>query len=73
MIWAEQLYDKSRVKRDTEDPDLPLHRVKRLKTTPSTPTLSNEIKTHKRYKRYLKQKPLFNDELWSHEWYLVSI
>lgn len=61
--WAEQLFSKSRVKRYAmPDPDEPLQRVKRLEETGSLKTIN---KDH-------RGKTWFNDELWSHEWYLVS-
>ncbi|XP_072938267.1 neuroendocrine convertase 1-like [Epargyreus clarus] len=59
--WVEQMYTKSRVKRyPTPGPDEELHRVKRQN---KTVTKRNKRNAHKR-------SPLFNDELWSYEWYL---
>lgn len=57
--WAEQLFSKSRVKRyPMPDSDQPLQRVKRVE--------DNDTLLNKRN----KYRPWFNDELWSHEWYL---
>ncbi|XP_022824749.1 neuroendocrine convertase 1-like isoform X2 [Spodoptera litura] len=59
--WAEQLFSKSRVKRYLmPDPDESLHRVKRLEETDNLETINNDH----------RGKTWFNDELWSHEWYL---
>ncbi|CAH1637184.1 unnamed protein product [Spodoptera littoralis] len=59
--WAEQLFSKSRVKRyPMPDPDESLHRVKRLEETDNLKTINNDH----------RGKTWFNDELWSHEWYL---
>lgn len=63
MRWAEQLFAKFRVKRSPlPDSDQELHRVKRLEEKREN-IIVEEID-------YLR-KPLFNDELWGHEWYLV--
>lgn len=61
--WAEQLFAKSRVKRfPMPDPEQELQRVKRLDEI-------NFIDD----RLYSRRKPLFNDELWGQEWYLVSV
>ncbi|XP_075979431.1 neuroendocrine convertase 1-like [Anticarsia gemmatalis] len=58
--WAQQMFAKSRVKRyPMPDPDASIQRFKRLET--NQPFVRRDIE----YKR-----PLFNDELWSQEWYL---
>ncbi|GBP21766.1 Neuroendocrine convertase 1 [Eumeta japonica] len=64
--WAEQLYEKSRVKRDIYDPDRLLHRVKRLQEL-SIPV--DELNN----RQPVNDSMLFNDELWSHQWYLREI
>lgn len=69
--WAEQLFAKSRVKRyPTPDPDASLERVKRIEISkePEDPRLP---RAEGRRKREI-DRPLFNDELWGEEWYLVS-
>ncbi|CAB3244914.1 unnamed protein product [Arctia plantaginis] len=60
--WAQQLFTKSRVKRyPMPDPDQSLQRVKRI----------NDNDQDNMEKRSLHYKmPVFNDELWSQEWYL---
>ncbi|XP_049871598.1 neuroendocrine convertase 1-like isoform X2 [Pectinophora gossypiella] len=66
--WAEQLFTKSREKRYTvPDPDATIKRMKRVEVFDN---INNA--TDGREKRDIKgnNKPLFNDELWSHEWYL---
>ncbi|VVD01662.1 unnamed protein product, partial [Leptidea sinapis] len=57
--WAEQLFSKNRVKRALlPDPERGLYRVKRVENTTTD------------YVRQRCRQPLFNDELWSYEWYL---
>ncbi|XP_021191254.3 neuroendocrine convertase 1 [Helicoverpa armigera] len=59
--WAEQLFSKSRVKRyPMKDSDQPLQRVKRVEVND----------TYNNVNVYRIKEPWFNDELWSHEWYL---
>ncbi|KAJ0174969.1 hypothetical protein K1T71_009110 [Dendrolimus kikuchii] len=61
--WAEQLFAKSRVKRySISHSDQVLYRVKRIEQQNSSITTDIGAKGRRR--------PLFNDELWSHEWYL---
>ncbi|CAH2087643.1 unnamed protein product [Euphydryas editha] len=63
--WAEQLFVKSRVKRYTlPDPDKKLHRVKRI----DEGTRYSDPEESSRDLRRINR--LFNDELWSYEWYL---
>lgn len=65
--WAEQLFEKSRVKRHfIPDVDKDLLRVKRVE---NYNLISSEIENVKKFK--VPGKPPFNDELWDHEWYLV--
>ncbi|KAL4717118.1 hypothetical protein ACJJTC_017005 [Scirpophaga incertulas] len=61
--WAEQLFLKSRVKiYFTPSPDEPVKRVKRLELSSSVVKCTRNAN--------VRRKPLFNDELWGHEWYL---
>ncbi|XP_060804530.1 neuroendocrine convertase 1 [Amyelois transitella] len=61
--WAEQVFLKSRVKRyPTPDPEMAVIRVKRLRT--------NSTGARKPRAAEVARRPLFNDELWSKEWYL---
>lgn len=62
--WAEQLFEKARVKRYfIEDSDKEVHRVKRLQKL----NLSSATPVRK----FGEEAP-FNDELWVNEWYLVG-
>ncbi|KAI5643877.1 subtilase family domain-containing protein [Phthorimaea operculella] len=62
--WAEQLFTKTRVKRyPTPGPDETILRVKRTEE-------NNNTTKGRRLKRDVSGEPLFNDELWAHEWYL---
>ncbi|XP_046966738.1 neuroendocrine convertase 1-like [Vanessa cardui] len=63
--WAEQLYIKSRFKRyPLPDPEKKLHRVKRIDEVTRYSELDTGGRDLRRYNR------IFNDELWSYEWYL---
>lgn len=64
-------YDYQETTADTQ-PDVPLNY--RLPLVISLDRGSNEVnyKAVNGQRRRKHQKPLFNDELWDHEWYLVS-
>lgn len=67
MRWAEQSFSKTRVKRYPIDgPEKILHRVKRVENE----SKSDDEPVRERQKRAVRAD-LFNDELWTDEWYLV--